>query len=332
MSRFRSFVLLQLPLLTIAALLISGALGQQNPPASQVPSPTANAPKTPVPPPAEAKPDANAKAALDKAIDALDPKKLGYVDTKLWEQVDTIGLSFQATGKYLSGPKDRMRLEMNVRVGNTDSKLLVVSDGTWVWTEMKLGKDEPFRSKYDLREVQKNLNVPGTMPSVSESFYRSQSFRGVVPLLQTLAQQMVFTKFENTTWNGKDVYKLTGTWSSDMSKRMSRPGQPWPLFTPRTCYVYLARENGKPAYWPYRLEWWGPGLKQSEDALLMQMEFREPRLAPADQDMPKEYASLFVFHPGKEEVTDFTKRVVEDVIRARNQPAPIQPAGAAPAK
>jgi hypothetical protein len=332
MSRFRSFVLLQLPLLTIAALLISGALGQQNPPASQVPPPAASAPKSPVPPPPEAKPDANATAAVNKAIDALDPRKLGYVETKLWEQVDTIGLSFQATGKYLSAPKDRMRLEMNVRVGNTDSKLLVVSDGSWVWTEMKLGNDEPLRSKYDLREVHKNLSAPGTMPTVSEGFYRSQSFRGIVPLLQTLAQQMVFTKFESTTWNGKDVYKLTGAWNADLSKKMSRPDQPWPLFTPKTCYVYLARENGTPAYWPYRLEWWGPGLKQSEDALLMQMEFREPKVSPADKDTPKEYASLFVFHPGEAKVLDLTQKVVKDIIQARNQPAPIQPAGAAPAK
>ncbi len=333
MSRFRSFVLLQLPLLTIAALLITGALGQQNSPTGQSSPAGGSAPKTSSPTPAAPpKADPNATAALNKAIDALDPKKLGYVETKLWEQVDTMGLSFQATGVYLSAPKDRLRLEMNVHLGNTDSKLLVVSDGTWVWNEMKLGNDEPLLSKYDLREVQKNLNAPGTLPNIVEDFYRSQSFRGVVPLLQTLSKQMNFTRFESTTWNGKQVYKLTAVWSPDMSKAMTRSGQPWPVFTPRTCYVYLAKENNTPPYWPYRLEWWGPGLRQGDDALLMQMEFRDPKISPPDKAMPGDYAGSFVFNPGKAKVSDVTSSFVEGIKAARNQPAPTRSSGGSPTR
>jgi hypothetical protein len=326
MSRFRSFVLLQLPLLTIAALLITGALGQQNSPTSQASPAGGNAPKTasPAPPP---KADPNATAALNKAIDALDSKKLGYVETKLWEQVDTMGLSFQATGTYLSAPKERLRLEMKVRLGNTDSKLVAVSDGTWVWNEIQLGNDKPVFQKYDLREVQKNLNAPGTLPNIVEDFYRSQSFRGVAPLLQTLSKEMTFTKFETTTWNSKPVYKLTAAWSPEMSKSMTRPGQPWPLFTPRTCYIYLARESNNPPYWPHRLEWWGPGLRQGEDALLMQMEFRDPKISPPDKPMPGDYAAAFAFNPGKAEVADVTGMLVESIKAARNQPAPSRPPG-----
>lgn len=321
MSRFRSLVLLQLPLLTISALLLSGAMAQQNPPANQPAPPAASTPKpapaAPAPPP---KADPNAIAALNKALDALDWKKLGALQTTLWQQVDTVGLSFQGNGTYLSGPKDRLRLEMQIRLGNTDSKLLVVSDGNWVWNEMKLGNEKPLVSKYDLKEVQKQLNAPGTMPTFVENFYRNQSFRGVVPLLQTLSQQMTFTKHENSSWKGKDVYKLTAVWRAEISKNISPPGQPWPPFTPRTCYLYLGRDKHNPPYWPYRLEWWGPANPEQEDVLLMQLEFRDPQVFAPNSEIPKRFSDSFAYNPGKVQVMDMTKSLVEGLSRAKNAP------------
>src|SRR5437588_4366666 len=317
MSRFRSFVFLQLPLLTISALLLSGALAQQSPPPNKPAAPTGSAAKTapsastPLP-----KPDPNAIAALTKAIEARESEKLGYVDTNLWEQVDIIGLSFQASGAYLSGPKDRLRLEIKVRLGNTDSRLLVVSDGKWVWNEVQLAKDKPMVHKYSLEEVYKNLNVPNVMPTFAEEFYRGQSFRGVEPLLQSLSKQMTFTKFEHATWKGKEVYKLTASWTPDMSKAMAQPGQPWPAFTPRTCYLFLGRDKSNPPYWPYRLEWWGPPGSASEDKILMQMEFRDPQFFAPKVELPKRFAQAFSYNPGKLEVNDVTEQYVKGRVLA----------------
>jgi hypothetical protein len=330
MPRFRSFVFLQLPLLTVSGFLLSGALAQQTAPTKQsspsaVPPPKPATP-APAPPP---KPDTNALTALDKAINALDFRKTALLDTKLWERVDTRGLTFQAEGVYMSAPPSRMRLEMKVRVGNTDSSLLMVSDGSWVWNEMKLGKDEPRLSKYDLREIQKQLNAPNTMPTFIEDFYKSQSFRGVVPLLQTLSKEMTFTKLESTTWKGQPVYKLTGVWSPDYAKQMSQPGQPWPAYTPRTCYLFLAGENDKrsksnPAYWPLRVEWWGPG-RSASDQLLMELEFREPHVIPAGSELPKQYEAAFSYKPGKQEIANQTDQLVEVIKRARNSQTQQRP-------
>src|SRR5262249_19112533 len=276
---------------SISAILISGALGQQIPPSNQPARPPASAakaaPATPPPPP---KADPKAIEVLNKAIDALDPKKLGLLETKLWEQVDTVGLTFQAEGSYVSAAKDRLRLDLRVDLGKTRSQLLVVSDGAWVWNQIKLGNDEPLISKYDLAKVHETLNAPGTMPTVAEGFYRSNSFRGVVPLLEAMSKQMTFTKLENATWKGHDVYKLTAVWSPDMTKTLAPPGQTWPAFTPRTCHLYLGNEKDKPAYWPYRLEWLGPA-GQVEDSLLMQMEFRDPHVLPASANLPTQYAT-----------------------------------------
>src|SRR5207253_1766901 len=172
----------------------------------------------------------------------------------------------------------------------------------------------------------------GTLPNIVEDFYRSQSFRGVIPLLQTLSKQMTFTKFESTTWNSKPVHKLTAVWSPETIKAIARSGQPWPMFMPRTCHVYLGRESSNPPYWPYRLEWWGPGLQQGNDALLMQMEFRDPKISAPDKEMPSDFSGSFVFNPGKAEVSDITTNLIARIKEARNQPAPTRPAESSPTR
>ena len=333
MSRFRSFLLLQLPLLTVSGLLLTGALAQQTPPAKQAApaasaSKAAPAPATPAPP----KADPNATSLLNKAIGQLDISKMGLLETKIWEQVDTVGLSFQAEGSYLSaagpdqGRAPRIRMDLSILLGNTKSQLLIVNDGAWVWNQLKLGNDDPVITKYDLTKVQESLNAPGTMPTLADGFYRSQSFRGVAPLLQSMDKDMTFTKLENATWKKHDLYKLTAVWSADVSKRLAQPGQPWPNFVPRTCYLYLGKEKDSPPYWPYRLEWWGPS-GQKGDTLLMQMEFRDPYVLPAKGELPKKYAQAFAFDPGKFKAEDITKQFLEQLKQARNMPSQTLPGG-----
>ncbi|HEV3117470.1 MAG TPA: hypothetical protein VGY58_10470 [Gemmataceae bacterium] len=328
MPRCRSFLFLQLPLLTVAGFLLSGALAQQNTAPKQTAPSAVPAPKpastTAVLPP---KPDTNANTALKNAIDALDPKKIALLQTKLWEQVDTLGLTFQTEGMYWSGPQNRMRLEMKVRVGNTESSLLVVSDGSWVWNELKLPKDEVRVSKYDLREIQKQLNAPNTMPTFVEDFYKNQSFRGLAPLLESLSPQMTFTKHETTTWKGQPAYKLTAVWNADIAKQISPAGQPWPGYTVRTCYLYLAGDKSTPAYWPLRVEWWGPG-QSTTDQLLMAMEFRDPVVIPAGRELPKEYSAKFFYEPGKANVINQTGQLVDGIKQVRNSQSQQRPASA----
>src|SRR5262249_530909 len=171
------------------------------------------------------------------------------------QQVDTWGLSFKADGRYQSGPDHRVRLELNVHLGGMDGQSLLVSDGSTVWNSVRVGKDDPVITRYDLTKIKEPLNSPGTMPQPGADFFKGQAFQGVIPLLQNLRQQMVFTKLESDRLNKHDVLKLTGVWTAEISKQLAPPPNPWQPYFPRTCTLYLDRNA---PHWPYQLEWWGP--------------------------------------------------------------------------
>jgi hypothetical protein len=295
-----------LPSLTATALLLTGALGQQSPPSAQSPSPA--------PPP---KADPAAQKTLDQAIEQLDPAKLGWLDTKLRQQVYAPGLSFEAGGHYLAGPDHRLRLELTIHLGGTEGSLQVISDGSTVWEDVHIGKGEHFISRWDLKKVQETLNSPGALPQVREQFYRSRSFAGVVPLLQNIRDQMTLTRQEEAEWQKRKLLKLTAVWSADVRKNLAPQANTWPVLVPRVCQLYL--EKSAP-HWPYRLEWLGPASPRGDDSLLMQMEFLDPQIRAANQQPLPGYSQQFAFDPGKAKVLDRTREVTEFVaFQIRNQ-------------
>ena len=99
----RCFGYIVSPCFAIFALLLTGAIAQQNPQST----PPSQSPKTPKtsPPAAESKPipaDENATKTL-KVADLLDAKKLGWFTTTLWQRVDTMGLSYESEGDTPAG-------------------------------------------------------------------------------------------------------------------------------------------------------------------------------------------------------------------------------------
>ena len=70
----------------------------------------------------------------------------------------------------------------------------------------------------------------------------------------------------------------------------------WPHSFPRQCRLFLDARTR----WPHRLEWWGPAPPRKGDSLLLQMEFRNPRLGQPLAD------AEFAFQPGRSKVTDLT--------------------------
>jgi hypothetical protein len=163
---------------------------------------------------------------------------------------------------------------------------------------------------------------------MGDDFYKSQAFQGVLPLVQNLRQQMVFSKLENDRLNQHDVLKLTGVWTPEISKQLSPPSNPWQPFVPRTCTLYLDRNE---PYWPHRLEWWGPVTFKGEDKLLMRMEFRNPRIYKADVKPPEQFAQAFSFDPGKIKPIDRTKEMEDQLrqFRSRASAAGSRPMGGA---
>src|SRR5262249_21194486 len=147
----------------------------------------------PAPPPLK---PATADPAASKILEeALQAKPLDWIQTTLWQQVDVQGLSFQAEGAYLSGPDNQLHLNLVVHVGDTTGKLEVISDGTTLWETTQIGDGErTINKKVRLKDVLESLNKPDVAKEMRDEFLESQSFYGVVPLLQSIHQRMLVTK------------------------------------------------------------------------------------------------------------------------------------------
>lgn len=315
---------LLLPLLVGVGIIVAGAMGQQTPP----PAPVAPGAQ-PAPPPKPPKPPTPDPAGTKILEEALQAKRLDWVQTTLWQQVDIQGLTFQAEGTYLSAPDNRLHLNLLVHVGDTTGKLETISDGATLWETMQVGDGErAITKKVSLKEVLDSLNKPEMAKEMRDEFLESQSFYGVVPLLQSIHQRMVVTKKEAANWHGFDVTLLTAEWTYDIVKSITQDGkQAWRPFLPRQCRLFLDAKTR----WPHRIEWIGPIAGKDQDGIILQMEFRDPKHEALS---PEACQREFSFATGKSKVpsdVDLTEKL-KNALRDRNQQLTAQRSRTAPSK
>lgn len=274
--------------------------------AAQQPSQPARTPA--VAPLAAPKLDAQAKIILDDAIQALDRSRLAWVETMIFQQMDVQGVLFRAEGIYLAGPDRRLHLNLKVHLGESIGKMKVVCDGKTVWEEVQLGEgDKRTVSKVDLVRLDDALRKDKAAPKALDEYLQGLCFAGVSPLLQSMRNSMVPTQRENVHWNGHDVIKLTAVWSADMVKSITpTEKQPWPAFVPKHCRLYLDEKTR----WPLRIEWWGPSPPRGGDALLLQMEFRNPKFAKMSEER---CARVFRYDAANADVLDRTDRTIKEL-------------------
>jgi hypothetical protein len=157
-------------------------------------------------------------------------------------------------------------------------------------------------------------------PQFRDEFLNGQSFSGVVPILKSLRANTLITKKEKVNWKGHPSIKLTGIWTTENIRDIARMfnATVWPAFMPRQCCIYLDEKS----HWPHRIEWWGPAPPNRADALLLQMEFRNPKLNVVLT--PDRVGQVFKYNPGESKVSDKTGETVEflkNVIAQRKAPA-----------
>jgi hypothetical protein len=268
-------------LLSCATVLIAGALTKQVP---------ASLPPTAPPPIFPVRADAAAMQALDQAVAAVDADRLGWVQARLWQKVHVPALPFQAEGTYQGGPGHRLRLDLQVRTADANSRLLIVSDGRTLWQSEEHAAGNSV-SRVDLGKV---LEVVET-PEARAAFYRRQL--GPAPLLLSLRRQVTFPRRDRVRWRGREVILLTGVWSKPPSDGT------WADYFPRQCRLYLDART----LWLHRVEWWGPTSQRDGDSLVSELEFRDPAFGQA---IPEQ---MFAFQPGKEKVTDWTANWVKAI-------------------
>ena len=295
-----------LPLLPIVgALLLTGALPRH--------SRTSTAPSSALPPPAPvtgAAADPGATEALDQALDALAPARIGWLETVVWQRVRLPEGSFQADGRYLLAPDRRFRLELHTRQGKTEGDLLVVRDDDVLWEGWRVGGTGwKGVNCIDVRQV---LETLGNSAASREELLQARSFRGVTPLLRDLRERLTWVRRATIQLGGEPCLELTGVWRPGVLAKLLPGGQPWPNSLPTLCRLYLDAAS----LWPRRVEWWGPsGRAAGKNAggtlrLLAEMELRTPRF---DQAIPDEVcASEFRFDPGTTTVKDRTDEFIAE--------------------
>ena len=65
---------------------------------------------------------------------------------------------------------------------------------------------------------------------------------------------------------------------AEIAKAISAPDRPWPAYLPRECAIYFEPLGKEKVPWPHRLEWWGPAPPKPGESLLLEIEFRNPKL------------------------------------------------------
>jgi hypothetical protein len=316
-----------LPLLGCLTLTFAAVLGMPSLLPAPVHGEDNSAPRAPAPPlsqtlpvlnPATARPDAAASQTLEQALSRLSPPGDGkapvgvtWLATNLWQQMQMQGLACEVQGRYLSGPNNCFRLDLATRQGDIEGKLCVVSNGQLLWQATRLGAQGWARAnKVDLTQLRQVF--PNQQPaSPWDDYLQSQAGGGPAALLANLRRQLTWVRQEPVLRQGVMLMKLTGTWRPSVLLGLSPTGKSadgrsdWPSGWPRQCRLYLDARS----LWPHRVEWWGPDPPRPSEALLMEMEFREPvvnRPLSAEQS-----AQLFTWHDG--DVPDATREVLDQL-------------------
>ena len=76
-------------------------------------------------------------------------------------------------------------------------------------------------------------------------------------------------KMVHGTWQDKPVIRLSGS-----LKESSSTSEPRFVVPPRICQIYLDAQT----LWPHRVEWWAFQEQEQGAFLLLQLEFRDPRI------------------------------------------------------
>jgi hypothetical protein len=301
MSATRLFFL---PTTACVALLVTSPMGLFLTPPSQGAGSVSSLPT-------EVDPDA--VAVLDQALEQFGPERVSWLETNLWQQLRVKDLAYQAQGHYVAGPGQRFLIELITQVGSTEGALRVVSNGSLLWKASRIGcANWTCVHKVDVPRVVDALAGVVSPEQVRAEFLDGQSFGGIFPLLQRLRGKLNWVRKERVSRKGQELVKLTGVWNADAVREMGAADGSWPDGQPRQCRLYLDPRTS----WPCRIEWWGPDSSRSAEALLLQMEFRDPVVnqPPADRG-----ASVFCFAAESAQVVDQTPELTEK-LRTRAEP------------
>jgi hypothetical protein len=245
--------LLLLPGLAAAVLFLGGALTFRATP----------------PPPAVAVAegsDAEAVETIDRAIAAWSPERVPWLEAKVWQLIECEDFTFQASGRMVTAPGDRLRYDVNIRVGQTAGELRLVSDGQTVSRSTRVAGEAP--------QIARTPLPPANDAAARVRCLQEHGFAGVAPMLRILRREMKSARVLRQRWNGHDVQVVSAVWPDSCNPPPSGGEAPSARFRLKQFCVYFDAQS----LWPYRIEWWGAEKVDHKNQLLIQTEYRSPVL------------------------------------------------------
>ena len=197
-----------------------------------------------------------AKTTLDQARQKL----LSYrsIKAKLTETVALGNRRFTVNGAYLQGsaPDLKLRLEFQVKVGDSEGSVLEVCDGQVLWTRHRVGT-ETHITKRDVRQI---LQVAAKSGLPENLITVELGFGGLPGLMASIEKSMQFDQFRAESFEGRRLVVLEGGWKSDMLKlwKGNRPNASLPDYVPSRVRLLLDAES----LFPYRVLYLGRNAEQ----------------------------------------------------------------------
>jgi hypothetical protein len=196
--------------------------------------------------------------------------KCSSIQARIVENIAVGDRSYRAEGTYLQTglkPNDwHLRLELALKVGESEGSLLEVCDGDVLWTSMTIdtGRKGPRKDKkkdqtITRRNVTQILNAARKLndAKTETQIVTSMGLGGLPALLAAIERDMRLTAVKDEMLRDRPVTVIHATWTENVAAQWSsapeKGGTPLlPPFVPEQARIYLDRETGFPLRFLYQ--------------------------------------------------------------------------------
>jgi hypothetical protein len=258
------------PLLAGAVFFLTGSMEPTAAPVLSIPGPALprslepwSGNPRPLPP---ALRGVTAAALLDRASAAYGPDKVAWLDMKFRQQVANDDLNFEVEGRFLSGPAQRVRYELRVKIGTETSHFVTLCDGDRLLEMAELPGQKKEVSSAELPRIQHPTDDPAAVASLRHAMLEGKTFPGLPALLASLRRGLVQPELRLVTVQGHDLLEIRGNWTRDPQANEPLPEDLRGRDDVGACRVFLDAAT----LWPRCVEWWGRGSDGNAAPLLVQ--------------------------------------------------------------
>lgn len=223
----------------------SQAASSQNEPAGPKPETKAAGDSTNKPPKAvrrNEKSGASAQVTMESARDRL----ISYrsVKAQIVENVNLGPRRFRMEGSYLQGTDLKLRLEYDLKVGNTAAQMVEVCDGQILWTHQTVGKEQ----RVTRRNVRQILTAASTAGKTPQNLLTAELGLGGLPgLLAGIQKSVQLEKQWDQDVNDQTFVVIEGGWKKSFRSKFTGPDadkdEPLPAFVPDRIRIYFEKES-----------------------------------------------------------------------------------------